>query len=112
TALVTAGRAPDQVAGVVSLSYPDNDLDVTGGAGAKPHTPAEAAPLTTAPMLLCFATGDKQAAAAKPQMLADAAPGPAKQLVGRPGVSHGWDLLKVGADDVSPDVLGFLTSYA
>lgn len=112
TALVTAGRVPDQVAGVVSLSYPDNDIDVTDGAGAGPHTPAEAAPKITAPMLLCFASGDTSATTAKPQELVDASPAPAKQLVGRPGVSHGWDMLKVGTDDVTTDVLGFLQSYA
>ena len=43
TAIVTAARVPDQVAGVVSLSYPADSLDVTGGAGANPHTPAQAA---------------------------------------------------------------------
>jgi pimeloyl-ACP methyl ester carboxylesterase len=112
TALVTAGRFPDLVAGVVSLSYPDNNLDVTDGAGAAPRTPAEAAPLTTAPMLLCFTAGDKYASAAKPQALIDASPAPSKLLVGRPGVSHGWDMLKVGADDVTADVLAFLQSYA
>lgn len=112
TALVTAGRIPAEVAGVVSLSYPDNNLDVTDGTGDGPRTPAEAAPKTTAPMLLCFTAGDKQAQNAKPQVLADIAPAPAKQLVGRPGVSHGWDLLKIGPDDVSADVLAFLQSYA
>jgi pimeloyl-ACP methyl ester carboxylesterase len=111
TALVTAGRTPDQVSGVVSLSYVDSD--VTGGAGADPHTPKQAAARITAPMLLCFTAGDTQTAAApEPQQLADAAHGPVKQLVGRPGVSHGWDMLKVGDDDVRPDLLAFLQSYA
>ena len=112
TALVTAGRIPDQVSGVVALSYPDNNLDVTGGAGKAPRTPAEAAPLTTAPMLLAFTTGDKASATAKPDELVALALGPAKQLVGRPGVSHGWDMLKVGPDDVSAEILAFLESYA
>jgi pimeloyl-ACP methyl ester carboxylesterase len=111
-ALVTAGRLPDQIAGVVSLSYPDNDLDVTGGSTTWPRTPAEAAPLTTAPMLLCFTAGDASARSAKPQALIASAQSPAKQLVGRPGVSHGWDMLKVGADDVTAEVLAFLQSYA
>ena len=109
TALVTAGRAPDQVAGVVSLSYADTD--VTAGAGGDPHTPSQAAGRITAPLLLCFTAGDKQAAPGA-QQLADAARGPAKQLVGRPGVSHGWDMLKVGEDDVRPDILSFLQSYS
>jgi pimeloyl-ACP methyl ester carboxylesterase len=112
TALVTAGRVPDQVAGVVSLSYPDNDLDVTGGTGPGPHTPAQAAPLTKAPLMFCYTAGDRNIARAKPQKLVAASPAAAKQLVGRPGVSHGWDMLKVGPDDVRPDVIGFLQSYA
>ena len=36
----------------------------------------------------------------------------ARQMVGRPGVSHGWDMLKVGDYDVRPDILGFLQSSA
>jgi pimeloyl-ACP methyl ester carboxylesterase len=107
--LVTAARVPEQVAGVISLSYPDNDLDVTGGAGAAPRTPAQAAPKITAPVLLAYTVGDRQAA--DPQPLAAQLHGPVAQLVGRPGVSHGWDLLKVGTDDVRPDLLAFLQSY-
>jgi pimeloyl-ACP methyl ester carboxylesterase len=111
TALVTAARVPDQVAGVVSLSYPDNGLDVTGGSGDGPHTPIEAAPRITAPLLICFTADDRQAAAAKPEDLLAKVGSTAKQLVGRPGVSHGWDMLKVGDDDVRPDILTFLESY-
>lgn len=110
-ALVTAGRIPDEVSGVVALSYPDNAMDVTAGSGNGPHTPAEAAPLITAPLMICFTAGDRQAAP-KPQNLIDTVHSAAKQLVGRPGVSHGWDMLKVGDDDVRPDILGFLESYA
>lgn len=110
TALVTAGRMPDQIAGVVSLSYPDDNLDVTGGTGAQPHTPLQAAALITSPLLIAFTSGDRQAA--KPDDLVAKVPGPAKQLVGRSGVSHGWDMLKIGQDDVRPDVQTFLTSYA
>jgi pimeloyl-ACP methyl ester carboxylesterase len=112
TALVTAGRIPDQVSGVVALSYPEDTVDVTGDTGSAPHTPAEAAPLITAPLMLCYASGDRDVQGAKPQQLATKARGPAKQVVGRSGVSHGWDMLKVGDDDVRPDVLGFLQSYA
>jgi len=111
TALVTAGRIPDEVAGVVALSYPDDNIDVTGGGGKGPRTPAEAAPLLTVPMMLCFTAGDPSIRAAKPQNLEAKAPTTTKQLVGRPGVSHGWDMLKIGEDDVRPDVLGFLQSY-
>ena len=110
TALVTAGRIPDQVAGVVALSYPDDTLDVTGGGGSGPKTPADAAPLITAPVLIAYTTGDPQAA--KPDALIGTLNGPEKQLVGRPGVSHGWDMLRLGDDDVRPDVLAFLQSYA
>jgi pimeloyl-ACP methyl ester carboxylesterase len=109
TALVTAGRLPDQVAGVVALSYPDNNVDVTANAGKAPHTPLEAAPLLAAPVMVCFTSGDRQAA--KPDDLLAKVPGAAKQMVGRPGVSHGWDMLKVGTDDVRPDILSFLQSY-
>jgi pimeloyl-ACP methyl ester carboxylesterase len=113
TALVTAGRAPGQVSGVVSLSYPDTDVDVTGGTGAAPHTANQAAPHITAPLLLCFTAGDRLAAAsAAQQALANATGSPVKQLVGRPGVSDGWDMLKVGGDDVRPDILTFLQSYS
>jgi pimeloyl-ACP methyl ester carboxylesterase len=111
-ALVTAARLADQVAGVVALSYPDDALDVTGGTGPDPNTPAEAAPLISTPLMLCFTVGDQQATKAKPQQLAERAPATAKELVGRSGVSHGWDMLKVGGDDVRPDVLRFLQSYA
>jgi pimeloyl-ACP methyl ester carboxylesterase len=111
-ALVTAARLPDQVAGVVALSYPDDGLDVTDGTGADPHTPAQAAPKITSPMMLCFTSGDRQAAAAKPQRLAATSPAAVKELVGRSGVSHGWDMLKLGPDDVRPDLLRFLQSYA
>jgi pimeloyl-ACP methyl ester carboxylesterase len=111
-ALVTAARMADQVAGVVALSYPDDAQDVTGGTGADPNTPAEAAPLISTPLMLCFTNGDQQATKAKPQQLAEQSPATAKELVGRPGVSHGWDMLKVGGDDVRPDVLRFLQSYA
>lgn len=110
TALVTAGRLPDQVAGVVSLSYPNGALDVTGGAGSGPKTPDEAAPLITAPVLLAYTIGDRMAA--KPDDLVAKVAGPDKRLVGRPGVSHGWDMLRLGDDDVRPDVLAFLQSYA
>jgi pimeloyl-ACP methyl ester carboxylesterase len=112
TALVTAARIPDEVAGVVSLSYPDNAMDVTAGTGDGPRTPIEAAPRITAPMLICFTTEDKQSAAAKPAELVAKAGSTVKQLVGRPGVSHGWDMLKLGDDDVRPDVLSFLDLYA
>jgi pimeloyl-ACP methyl ester carboxylesterase len=110
-ALVTAARVPDQVAGVVSLSYPDDNLDVTGGTGADPHTPAQAAPRITVPLMLCFTNGDQFAKNAKPQQLAAKVPSTVKELVGRSGVSHGWDMLKVGPDDVRDDVLRFLQSY-
>jgi len=111
-ALVTAARLADQVAGVVALSYPDDALDVTGGTGADPNTPAEAAPLISTPLMLCFTSGDRLATKAKPQQLVEQSPATAKELVGRSGVSHGWDMLKVGSDDVRPDVLRFLQSYA
>jgi pimeloyl-ACP methyl ester carboxylesterase len=110
TALVTAGRLPDQVAGVVALSYPDDTIDVTGGGGSGPKTPSEAAPLITAPVLIAYTAGDRMAA--KPDDLVAKLGGPEKQLVGRSGVSHGWDMLKLGDDDVRPDVLAFLHSYA
>ncbi len=112
TALVTAARIPDQVAGVVSLSYPDNAMDVTAGTGNGPRTPIEAAPRITAPVLICFTAEDRQATAAKPDELLAKIGSTAKQLVGRPGVSHGWDMLKLGNDDVRPDILSFLESYA
>ena len=111
TALVTAGRIADQVAGIVSLSYPDDNLDVTGGTGKEPHTPIQAAGLITVPMMVCFTAGDKLGAP-RPEDIVDAAHTAVKQLVGRPGVSHGWDMLKVGDDDVRPDLLKFLKSYA
>jgi pimeloyl-ACP methyl ester carboxylesterase len=111
-ALVAAARLADQVAGVVALSYPDDALDVTGGTGSDPNTPAEAAPLIATPLMVCFTNGDQQATKAKPQQLVAQAPATAKELVGRSGVSHGWDMLKVGGDDVRPDVLRFLQSYA
>ena len=97
------------MAGVVSLSYP-GDLDVTGGAGTGPKTAAEAAPKITVPVLFAFASGDSNAE--NPQALAAAVTSPGTSLVGRPGVSHGWDMLKVGPDDVRPEVLAFLASYA
>jgi pimeloyl-ACP methyl ester carboxylesterase len=112
TALVTAGRVPDQVAGVVSLSYPDDGLDVTAGSGAAPHTPVEAAPLIKAPLLICFTAEDKLSAKAKPTEFVAKAGSTVKQLVGRPGVSHGWDMLKIGDDDIRPDILTFLETYA
>ena len=39
TALVTAGRSPDQIAGVVSLSYPDETWTSPVGPAPAPHTP-------------------------------------------------------------------------
>jgi len=111
-ALVTAGRTPNDVAGVVALSYPDDGLDVTGGTGDAPRTPAEAAPKINMPLMLCFTKGDQFAVKAKPQQLAAKSPSTAKELVGRSGVSHGWDMLRVGPDDVRTDVLRFLQSYA
>jgi pimeloyl-ACP methyl ester carboxylesterase len=112
TAIVTAGRAPDQVAGVVALSYPDDNLDVTAASGPDPHTPKQAAPLVTAPMLIAFAAGDREADGTDAERLLASSRAADKQLVGRPGVSHGWDMLTVGADDVRPAVRGFLDSYA
>jgi pimeloyl-ACP methyl ester carboxylesterase len=111
-ALVTAARLPDQVAGVVALSYPDDAQDVTGGTGDDPNTPAEAASRISTPLMVCFTSGDKLATNAKPQQLVEQSPATAKEVVGRSGVSHGWDMLKVGTDDVRPDVLRFLQSYA
>lgn len=112
-ALVTAGRIPDQVAGVVSLSYTDNGFDATGGAaGSGPRTPAEAAPLITSALLICWAQGDRQVFAAKPMALYDTAGTQDRKLIGRPGVTHGWDMLKVGDDDVTADVLEFVEAHA
>jgi pimeloyl-ACP methyl ester carboxylesterase len=110
TALVAAGRDPQGVVGVISLSYPEDGVDVTGGAGAAPHTPLQAAPLLKVPVLLCFTTGDRQAA--KPDALAAAATAARPELVGRPGVSHGWDMLKIGDDDVRPEIQAFLESVS
>jgi pimeloyl-ACP methyl ester carboxylesterase len=112
TAIVTAGRVPDQVAGVVALSYPDGDLDVTAAAGPEPHTPRQAAPLITAPILIAFAADDRETDGSDAEKLLGSSRAVDKQLVGRPGVSHGWDLLKVGPDDVRPAVRAFLDSYA
>lgn len=109
TALVTAARYPDEVAGVVSLSYPTGSLDVAGGTGDGPKTPDEAGPLITVPVLFAFTAGDRLAA--DPQELAAKVAGPDTRLVGRAGVSHGWDMLRVGDDDVRPDVMEFLESY-
>jgi pimeloyl-ACP methyl ester carboxylesterase len=113
TALVTAGRIPDKITAVVALSFTDNGFDATGGAGGPgPRTPAEAAPLTTSAMMLCFTAGDPEVAKAKPQALYDAAGTKDRQLVGRAGVSHGWDMLKVGGDNVSDDVIAFIDAHA
>jgi pimeloyl-ACP methyl ester carboxylesterase len=112
TALVTAGRSPQDVVGVVSLSYPDDRLDVTGGTGSAPRTPLEAAGLLRVPLLLCFATGDPSAARPDTLVAAATTGGARAELVGRPGVSHGWDMLKVGDDDVRPEVTAFLESVS
>jgi len=112
-ALVAAGRIPDKVAGVVALSYTDNAFDATDGAsGTGPRTPAEAAPLTTSAILLCWAQGDRQISAAKPQVLYDRAGTADKKLIGRAGVTHGWDMLKVGDDDVTAEVMEFVEAHA
>jgi dienelactone hydrolase len=111
TALVTAGRIPDQITGVVALSYSDNAFDASGGAGGAPHTPAEAAPMITSAMMLCYTTGDPNIKGAKPQVLYDTAGTADKQLVGRSGVTHGWDMLKLGGDNVSEEVLNFVEGH-
>jgi hypothetical protein len=63
-------------------------------------------------MLLCWAQGDRQIGGAKPQVLYDTAGTTDKKLIGRPGVAHGWDMLKVGGDDVTADVMEFVEAHA
>jgi hypothetical protein len=63
-------------------------------------------------MLIAFAAGDREADGTDAERLLASSRAADKQLVGRPGVSHGWDMLTVGADDVRPAVRGFLDSYA
>jgi pimeloyl-ACP methyl ester carboxylesterase len=105
TALVTAGRHPDLVAGVVSLSMPPS-IDVTGGDTEGPTTPQEAAPQIKASLLMCWATSDRSAT--DPQPIVDASPATDKQVVTREGGLHGWGLLSDGPHDVRPEVLAFL----
>jgi len=112
-ALVAAGRIPEQVAGVITLSYTDNAFDATGGAaGSGPRTPAEAAPLINSAILLCWAQGDRQVSGATPLAIYDKAGTSDKKLIGRAGVTHGWDMLKVGDDDVTADVMEFMEAHA
>jgi pimeloyl-ACP methyl ester carboxylesterase len=104
-AMVTVGRNPELVDGLVTLSLPP-PIDVTDGNGPEPTTPQAAAPLVDIPLLMCWATRD--GSAVDPQPLIDAAPTATKQVVTREGTAHGWGLLLDGAADVRPEVLTFL----
>lgn len=108
-AVVTAGRHPDLVSGVVSLSLPPS-IDVTGGDTEGPTTPQEAAPLIDVPLLMCWARAD--ASATDPQPIIDAAPAADKHVVTREGGLHGWGLLTEGPHDVRPEILAFLEQHA
>lgn len=109
TAMVTVGRHPDAVSGLVALSLPPG-IDVTGGDDAEPATPEAAAPLISAAMLMCWATSDPNAV--DPQPFVDAAPSPDKRVITREGGAHGWTMLTDGPADVRPEVLAFLQQYA
>ena len=109
TAMVTVGRHPDAVSGVVTLSLPP-EIDVTGVDDANPATPEAAAPLITVPLLMCWATSDPSAV--DPQPFVDDAPAADKQVVTREGRYHGWELLRDGPYDVRPEVLAFLERHA
>lgn len=108
TAVVTAGRNPDLVSGVVSLSLPPS-IDVTGGNGPEPTTPQAAAPLIDVPLLMCWA--ERDTSAVNPQPLVDASPAAEKQVITRPGSFHGWSMLNEGQADVRPEVLAFLEQH-
>jgi pimeloyl-ACP methyl ester carboxylesterase len=108
TAMVTAGRHPDLVSGVVALSLPPA-IDVTDGNGPEPSTAEAAAPLIDVPLLMCWA--DRDTSAVDPQPLVDASPGADKQVITRPGLSHGWSMLRDGEADVRPELLAFLEQH-
>ena len=109
TAMVTAGRHPDLVSGVVSLSLPPA-IDVTDGNGPEPTTAEAAAPLIDVPLLMAWA--DRDTGAVDPQPLVDASPAADRSVVTRPGPSHGWSMLREGEADVRPDVLAFLELHS
>lgn len=108
TALVTVGRHPDAVAGLVALSLPP-DIDVTGGDPTPPTTPEAAAPLITVPLLMAWASADPSAM--DPAPLIEAAPSPDEQVITRDGSAHGWELLTDGPADIRPEVLAFLHEH-
>ncbi len=109
TAMVTAGRHPGLVSGVVALSVPPA-IDVTDGNGGEPSTAQAAAPLIDVPLLLCWAERDTQAV--DPQPLADASPAAEKLVITRPGTAHGWSMLRAGEADVRPELLAFLDQHS
>jgi pimeloyl-ACP methyl ester carboxylesterase len=108
TAMVTAGRKPDLVSAVVTLSLPS--IGVTGGNGPDPTTADEAAPLIHVPLLMCWSASDRDAV--NPQRFINASPASDMRLVTREGSTHGWLMPRTGTTDVRPEVLAFLERYA
>ncbi len=109
TAMVTAGRHPGLVTGVIALSMPPA-IDVTDGNGPEPSTAQAAAPLIDVPLLLCWAERDP--GAVDPQPLVDASPATEKLVITRPGAAHGWSMLREGEADVRPELLAFLDQHS
>jgi dienelactone hydrolase len=105
TAFVAAGRYPDKVTGVVGLSIFNASFTASR---SHPRSATDAAPLITAPILLCLAEMDSSSI--RPDVarsLIDAAPSKmGSSTIVLQGSSHGWDLLN--DQKVSDDVSSFL----
>lgn len=113
TAVVTAGRFPDQVDAVVALSLPSAVWNASGLTETAVRTPADAVPKIKGPILLAGAGLDPDAIPADvaPQFLEGAPARSRCVIVSRPeSGSHGWDLLGTAPDTVEPQVLDFLAA--
>jgi len=109
TTMITGGRFPSELDGLITLSLPPGDLDMTNGAGDDPHVPSEAAPLITAPLLMCWSQGDDSAI--DPQHTIDLATKTTnKAIITKTGGFHGQAMLS-GPDDVRPDIITFLKKF-
>jgi pimeloyl-ACP methyl ester carboxylesterase len=106
---VAAGRYPDEVDGVIALSI----FSASASVSASGVTSAsDAATHVTAPTLICLSTSDAssiQTGAADTLIAAGAAKADGSVVV-RPGVTHGWDMLRDPV--VREAVFSFLRAHA
>ena len=114
TAVVAAGRYPDQFDAVVALSVFSTSWNASGGASTDVRTVADAVPKITAPILIGVGgldSGGTIPAADARTLLAKAPAAARSTVVDRPeSGQHGWNLLQEGDEGIQAEALTFLNA--